>query len=326
MHSPRRNRGVYGAILCALLLVLPVSATYAGDKPLVTAYEGTMNGSYVFSTGNSTYSGTLYAGDRYPVEFTLDLPEDAVIRYQRYYVYWAWSRNDQQAVFPSITVTCCTATDGPVQPAARYMDNKGFASSSDFYSGMDTFSGGNLSPGRSTVTFEVANTGEGNSTFVLQGAGILAVYESPTHPYGITVVKEGCDMQYNSFGITSAMATSTTTFDTGISLNRVNSATLELIAPSAGYTRSDIVQKNAVYFNSADNEELPGFFTVILDLIFPQVRGKEWDDVFYSDQKMQIGRETLDVAPYLVAKNNYVAVQDRGDYLLFTNAIFRVNY
>lgn len=323
MYSRKR---ILASIFCAVLLAIPVSATYAGDKPLVTVFEGSMNGSYVYSTGNSSYSGTLHSEDRYPVTFTMTIPPEATVRYQRYYVYWAWSRKDQQAVFPSITVTCCTSTDGPVQPAARYLDNKGFASSSDFYSGMDTFSGGNLSPGKNTVTFEVANTGEGNSSFVIQGAGLLSVYESPSSPPGLTVVKEGCDMQYNSFGITPEMATSTTTFDQEIDLNRVDSATLELIAPSAGYTRSDIVRKNAVCFNSADEEKLPGFFTVVLDLIFPQAKGKEWDDVFYSDQQVQVGRETLDVTPYLVAKNNYVAVQDRGDYLLFTNAIFRVDY
>jgi hypothetical protein len=317
---------IVAQILCAALLILPVSATYAGDKPLVTAFSGTLNGGYVFSTGNSTYSGTLYPGDRYPVTFSIDLPGDAVIRYQRYYVYWAWSRQDQQAVYPSLTVTCCNGPESPALPSARYVDNKGFSSPSDFYSGMDTFSGGNLSPGRNEVTFEVENTGTGNSTFVIQGTGILAVYSSPASPGKLIVVKEGCDMLYNSYGITPEMATSTVVFEDTIDQERMTGSTLELIAPSGGYTRSDVIQKNAVYFNGQQKSELPGFFTAVLDLIFPQAKGKAWVDVFDSDNQQQIGIEKREVTPYIVGRSNFASVQDRGDYLLFTNAILQVEY
>jgi len=313
-------------ILCAALLILPVSATYAGDKSLVTAFTGNLHGGYEFSVGNSTYSGTLLPGNTYPVSFTLILPDDAVIRYQRYYVYWAWSRQDQQAVYPSLAVICCTSRESPVLPATRYIDNKGFSSPSDFYSGMDAFPGGNLSPGRNEVTFEVENTGAGNSTFVIQGTGILVVYSSMSAPEKMIVIKEGCDMLYNSFGITPDMATSTLVFDPSFDLDRMGSATLELVAPSGGYTRSDVIQKNAVYFNSRQESELPGFFTTILDLVFPQARGKTWVDVFDSDNQQQIGIEKRDVTPYMVGRSNFASVQDRGDYLLLTNAVLQVEY
>jgi len=319
-----RSRFV-AAMLCALLLVLPTSANYAGDKPLSTVFSREMPGGYVFSVGNSTYSGTLNSGDRYAVSFTVDLPRDAVVRYQRYYVYWAWSRRDQQAVYPSLAVTCCTQFGGPV-PAARYFDSKGVSGPSDFFSGMDTFASGNLSPGKNTVIFEVTNTGESNSTFVIQGASLLVVYESPPAPQGIILVNEGCDMLYSSYGITPDMATSRVEWDREIDPDRTSSATLELVAPSGGYTRSDVIGKNAVYINREQNDELPTFFSTILNIVFPEARGKEWDDVFISDSQQQIGIETLDVTPYMAQKNNFVAVQDRGDYLLFTNAILSVNY
>jgi hypothetical protein len=313
------------AMLCAVLLVLPAGATYAGDKPLATAFAGEMHGGYVYSVGNSTYSGTIVSGGRYAVSFSVDLPDDAIVRYQRYYMYWAWSRRDQQAVYPSIAVTCCTQGELPVA-VTRFVDSKGVSGPSDFFSGMDTFAGGNLSPGKNAVTFEVANTGEGNSTFVIQGAGLLAVYESPSEPQGLTLVSEGCDMLYNSYGITPEMATSRVEWDRGIDLLRMKSATIELAAPSGGYTRSDVIGKNAVYMNRAQDDELPTFLSTILNLVFPESRGKEWDDVFLSDSQQQIGIETLDVTPYMAQKNNFVAVQDRGDYLLLTNAILRVDY
>jgi len=313
-------------MVCALLLIVPVIATYAGDKPLSTVYKGQENGGYVFSVGNSTYSGTLHPGDRYPVSFAIDLPEDATLRYQRYYIYWAWSRKDQQAVYPTITATRCPVPGNSTGPVVRYVDNKGFSGASDFYSGMDAFTCGNLTPGKNTVTFEIANTGEGNSTFVVQGAGVLVVYASPSAPPGLIDVKEGCDMLYSSYGITPEMATNRMDFDQGIDLPRLSKATLELVAPSGGYTRSDIIQKNAVCINRGPSEKLPSFITSVLKLVFPEARGKEWVDVFDSDQQQQIGIETRDVTPYLAARSNFVTVQDRGDYLLLTNAVLKVDY
>lgn len=323
MISPVR---ILMILTCAALLTVPAGATYAGDRPLADTFTYEGAGGYIFSTGNSTYSGTLHTGDRYPVSFTVDLPEDATVKYQRYYVYWAWSRKDQQSVHPTMTVTGSSGTTSPAEPATRYIDNKGFSSPSDFYSGVDTFSGGNLSSGTNTVTFEIENTGDGNSTFVIQGIGVMAVYESPSSPKGLIIVKEGCDMLYNSFGITPQMATSRVDFDHEIDTDRLKEAGLELVAPSGGYSRSDIIRKNALYVNSQEKTDLPTFFTVIIDLIFPNARGKEWTDVFDSDQQQQVGIDKRDITPYIARRSNFAAVQDRGDYLLLTNAILQVEY
>ena len=320
-----RNRIAVSLVL-TLFLMAPVLATYAGDEPLTTVYTAEENGGYVFSVGNSTYSGTLHPGNRYPVSFTLDLPEDATVRYQRYYLYWAWSRKDQQAVYPAITAISCPAPGSSAAPVMRYVDNKGFSSASDFYSGMDAFTCGNLTPGKNTVTFEIENSGEGNSTFVVQGAGLLAVYGSPSAPPGLIDIKEGCDMLYSSYGITPEMATSRMDFKEEIAISRLSKATLELVAPSGGYTRSDILQKNTLSVNREKSDKLPPFITTVLNLVFPEARGKEWVDVFDSDQQQQIGIETRDVTPYLAGRSNFATVQDRGDYLLLTNAILKADY
>lgn len=314
------------ALVCAALLAVPVLATYAGDKPLADAFTCEGKCGYVFSTGNSTYSGTIYPGDRYAVSFAPGISEDAVVKYQRYYVYWAWSRRDQQTVYPEISVVPGPGTGTVPVRETRYTDNKGFSSPSDFYSGVDTFSGMALSPGTSEVTFEVENAGEGNSTFVIQGIGLLAVYESPSSPEGLVFVKEGCDMLYNSYGITPEMATISVDFKPEIAIGRMEIATLELIAPSGGYTRSDVIRKNALYFNHQQDSGLPAVFSVILGLVFPNANGKEWVDVFDSDAQQQIGIETRDVTAYIAPRSNTASVQDRGDYLLLTNAILQVKY
>lgn len=308
------------------VLIVPAAGTYAGDKPLADAYTFEGRGGDVFSTGNSTYSGTLFVQDRYPVTFTIELPEDAAVRYQRYYVYWAWSRKDQQSVYPTFSVSESPGADIPLDPSSRYTDNKGFSSPSDFYSGVDTFQGIPLGPGKNTVTLVVTNTGEGNSTFVIQGIGALAVYESPSSPEGLIIIKEGCDMLYNSFGITQQMATSRIDFNQEIDTGRMASATLDLVAPSGGYSRSDVIRKNALYVNRRGETAIPPLFAEILNIVFPDARGGEWTDVFDATSQRQIGIETRDVTRFIGRTGNSVAVQDRGDYLLLTNAILKVEY
>lgn len=320
------RRNLVMVLVGLTLIALPAAATYAGDKPLADAFTFEGKGGYEFSTGNSTYSGTLHTGDHYPVTFTLDLPADAVVRYQRYYVYWAWSRRDQQSVYPALSLRGGPAPGSTIEPVTRYTDNKGFSSPSDFYSGMDTFSGGTLSPGENSATLVVTNTGEGNSTFVIQGVGVLVVYESPSSPGGFIVVKEGCDMLYNSFGITPEMATSRVDFKQETDTGRVKSATLGLIAPSGGYSRSDILRKNALYVNRREERGIPPFFSEILAIVFPDAQGREWTDVFDSDSQRQIGIETRDITRYIARTGNFASVQDRGDYLLLTNAILKVEY
>ncbi|MDD1690545.1 MAG: DUF3344 domain-containing protein [Methanoregula sp.] len=314
------------ALACAALLAVPVLATYAGDKPLVDAFTCEGKCGYSFSAGNSTYSGTIYPGDRYAVSFTPGLPGDAAVKYQRYYVYWAWSRKDQQSVYPEIAVVPGPGAGTAPVREARYTDNKGFSSPSDFYSGVDTFSGGLPVPGTGTVTFAVENSGEENSTFVIQGIGLLTVYESASSPEGLVIVKEGCDMLYNSYGITPEMATSSMDFNRDIDMGRLESATLHLVAPSGGYTRSDVIRKNALQFNYRQGSALPELFSVIIGLVFPNANGKEWVDVFDSDSQQQIGTEVRDVTAFLSPRANTAAVQDRGDYLLLTNAILHVRY
>ncbi|MDD5144388.1 DUF3344 domain-containing protein [Methanoregula sp.] len=314
------------ALACTALLVVPVLATYAGDKPLADAFTCEGKCGYSFSTGNSTYSGTIYPGDRYAVSFAPGIPEDAVVKYQRYYVYWAWSRRDQQTVYPEISIVPGPGTGTVPVRETRYTDNKGFSSPSDFYSGVDTFSGEHIIPGAGPVAVTVENSGEGNSTFVIQGIGLLTVYGSASSPEGLVIAKEGCDMLYNSYGITPDMATSSLDFGQEIDTKRIESATLHLIAPSGGYTRSDVIRKNALQFNYRQGSALPELFSVIIGLVFPGANGKEWVDIFDSDAQQQIGTEVRDVTAFLAPRGNTAAVQDRGDYLLLTNAILHVRY
>ena len=101
-------------------------------------------------------------------------------------------------------------------------------------------------------------------------------------------------------------------------------ATLELVAPSGGYTRSDQQGINALLFNREEEGRLPSFIETIIESLFPGYNGKEWIDAFDADEVRQVGIDRRDVAQYLRDSGNVACVRDRGDYLLLSNAVLWV--
>ena len=316
------RRTLAGLILLLGLLAAPAAATYAGDRPLSTVFHEELRGGYVYTVGNSTYSGALNPEDRYAVSFDIDLPGDATIRHQRIYVYWSWSKLDQNAIYPALSLTR-TDTGENLTEVARYADSKGFVSTNDFFSGTDVFTTADLAPGENSFTLVLENNATDNRTFVVQGIGLLAVYESPESPEAIVWVSEGADLLYSSYGITPAMASSRIDFPGTIDRSDLASAELFLVAPSGGYTRENIPVINRLFFNREGTGSMPSFFETILSALFPGSSGKEWVNVFDSDETVQIGIDRRDVLPYLRSEGNFALVQDEKDYLVLSNAVLR---
>ena len=312
------RRIVIGLIL--LLLATPAAATYAGDRPLSTVFHDELRGGYVYTVGNSTYSGSISPGGEYTVAFEPELPADAAVRYQRIYVYWSWSKLDQNAIYPALSLTR-TDTGENLTEVARYADSKGFVSTNDFFSGTDVFTTADLAPGENSFTLVLENNATDNRTFVVQGIGLLAVYESPESPEAIVWVSEGADLLYSSYGITPAMASSRIDFPGTIDRSDLASAELFLVAPSGGYTRENIPVINRLFFNREGTSSMPSFFEAILSAIFPGSNGKEWVNVFDSDETKQVGIDRRDVLPYLRSDKNFAQVQDEKDYLVLSNAV-----
>ena len=316
------RRTLAGLILLLGLLAAPAAATYAGDRPLSTVFHEELRGGYVYTAGNSTYSGALNPEDRYAVSFDIDLPADAAVRYQRIYVYWSWSKLDQNAIYPALSLTR-TDTGEQLAETARHTDSKGFVSTNDFFSGMDIFATKDLNPGKNSFEVVLKNNATDNRTFVVQGIGLLAVYESPESPEAIVWVSEGADLLYSSYGITPAMASSRIDFPGTIDRSDLASAELFLVAPSGGYTRENIPVINRLFFNREGTGSMPSFFETILSALFPGSSGKEWVNVFDSDETVQIGIDRRDVLPYLRSEGNFALVQDEKDYLVLSNAVLR---
>ncbi|MDI3506537.1 MAG: hypothetical protein PWQ69_517 [Methanomicrobiaceae archaeon] len=313
---------IAAGLILLLLLAAPAAATYAGDKPLLTVLHDEFQGDYVYTVGNSTYSGAINPGGQYTVAFDPELPADATVRYQRLYVYWAWSKLDQNAIYPVISLTR-TDTGEQLAEAGRYTDSKGFVSQNDFFSGMDIFTTADLNPGKNSFAVVLKNNATDNRTFVVQGIGLLTVYESPGSSEAIIWVSEGADLLYSSHGITPAMASSKIDFPGTIEKSSLKSAEFFLIAPSGGYTREKILVINRLFFNREATSSMPSFFETILSALFPGSSGKEWVNIFDSDETVQIGIDRRDVLPYLRSEGNFALVQDEKDYLMLTNAVLR---
>lgn len=316
------RRIVIGLTLLLGLLAAPAAATYAGDRPLSIVFHDELRGGYVYTVGNSTYSGSISPGGEYTVAFESELPADATVRYQRIYVYWSWSKLDQNAIYPALSLTR-TDTGENLTEVARYADSKGFVSTNDFFSGTDVFTTADLAPGENSFTLVLENNATDNRTFVVQGIGLLAVYESPESPEAIVWVSEGADLLYSSYGITPAMASSRIDFPGTIDRSDLASAELFLVAPSGGYTRENIPVINRLFFNREGTGSMPSFFETILSALFPGSSGKEWVNVFDSDETVQIGIDRRDVLPYLRSEGNFALVQDEKDYLVLSNAVLR---
>ena len=316
------SRRIAAGLILLILLAAPAAATYAGDKPLSTVLHDEFRGGYVYTVGNSTYSGAINPGGQYTVAFDPELPADATIRYQRLYVYWAWSKLDQSAIYPVLSLTR-TDTGEQLAEAGRYTDSKGFVSQNDFFSGMDIFTSADLNPGKNSFAVVLKNNATDNRTFVVQGIGLLTVYESPGSSEAIIWVSEGADLLYSSHGITPAMASSKIDFPGTIEKSSLKSAELFLVAPSGGYTREKIPVINRLFFNREATSSMPSFFEAILSALFPGSSGKEWVNIFDSDETVQIGIDRRDVLPYLRSEGNFALVQDEKDYLMLTNAVLR---
>lgn len=174
MHS--RDLALLIMLFC-LALAGTAAATYAGDRPLNNTFFGELNGDYFFSMGDSFYSSSLDPGARYSVNFSVDIPGDAGIRFQRLYVYWGWSRIEQKAIYPVISLRDSRQPDANLTLLNRYSDSKGFVSKYDFYSGLDAYDLPPLLPGANNFSVTLSQDGPPNSSILCFGMAVLAVYE-----------------------------------------------------------------------------------------------------------------------------------------------------
>lgn len=305
-----------------LLLVTPVHASYAGDRPLQTVLHDKYPGDLEFTLGDSRYSGELDHNESYQVNFSVKPPAGSSIKTAKAYIYWVWSKKGLEGIYPEFNASIeHSGKSVPLQQGKMYTDTKGFVSRYDFFSGTHAYdlSGEITGPGNYSIS--IMNTAKDGSTFCVQGIGLLLVYENSELPVVEYWITEGCDMLYAEYGIAPEMATSTVYFEGNINRDDVADARLITVSPSGGYS-SDTEARNKLFFNEK-TRNIP----VIGDLI--QILfggGKNWKNIYQTDETVQVALDERPVAAYLEPKENFVSIQDNGDYLLVTNAILVIEY
>ena len=299
-----------------LMLAFPVSASYAGDRPLETVVHDEHPGELVFSIGDSGYSGELRPGDRYTVNFELEPPAGGKIKFARAYVYWVWSKNELEGIYPEIDVTLFRGNNFSVLPLAeRYSDTKGFVSRYDFFSGMDAYTLDQDISKPDTYSITLRNSAEDGSTFCVQGIGLLQVYEAEGLPEIEYWINEGCDMLYAEYGISPDAATMTTYFKGDVDPEKISAARLITVSPSGGYT-SGTEARNRLFFNEK-TKPVP-VIGEIIRLLFGG--GGVWKNVYLTNESVQVAWDEREILDFLEVSGNYASIQDNGDYLLATNA------
>jgi hypothetical protein len=310
---------IHSEIVLALifLFVSTASASYAGDKPLNTVFHDKVEGKIFFSLGDSKYSGVINYNETNAVIFAI--PPNTKIKLARLYIYWIWSKDGNVGVYPTMEAM---DAGGVLTEAANYTDNKGFVGLYDFFSGVNVYDVTRRVGENYGVV--IRNADANGTTFVIQGIGLLVIYECQECPLTEYWVNEGADMLYADYGITPGMATSKIYFNGDVEPKNIEKASLITAVPSAGYTASGETAHNRLYFNEEDSGlGSSAFLKELLKLVFRYESGI-WSDVYFSNDIVQIGVDEREVTNYMKPSNNFAAVQDRHDYMMLTNAVLYI--
>ena len=281
-------------LFVSMILITPSSFAqptgYVGGT-LETYQHGTINGDILFTIGDSKYRGELSPGTNYSVVFDTIVPEGSMIKVARLYLYWTWSYNGSNGTYPEMDVQF---EGNSIAPDKEYTDRKG-SGNYDYPSGTYAYDvTDSIAADKIQVTVE--NKGL-DRVFSVNGAGLLLIYEHPDLQRMEYWIDEGTDMIRTEDENTSEKAFSTAYFKGVIDTANISSARLITVVPSGDKG------KNNLYFNSM-----------------------EWEGVYEGDPYDQLAIDTRDVTDYLQHDNNLVKIEDKGDYLIPSNAFLILKF
>jgi hypothetical protein len=274
------------------------SMGYYGDDSIETFEHGTINGSIVYTIGNSSYSKPpLSPDDEYAVKCNLTLHDGAIARNARLYIYWTWGKKGAEGSDAKMEVTF---NDRKLSADRQYTDQKGYGSN-DYPSGTycynvtDYIEDGNES--KINYTTVVKNIGKDYAKFAVCGVNLVVVYEDLTEPEIEYWINEGCDMIYETdddgVEITSEDATTNIFFSGVIDLAEVKKAALITVVPSGDKGANEL-----------------GF------------NNETWDeDVYNGDPYPDLAIDERDVTDHLSTSGNYAYIVDKGDYMVPSTAL-----
>jgi len=280
---------------------------YTGGSDVETEQMDTINGSLVYSKGDSAYQSGGNFWTSYTVQWTsgdFSIPVTAAVKKARLYVYYCWD-SSTGGINANVTFNGQNYTMSDLD--AHYKDAKGYKSYHNHKSGTMTYNvTSDFSRTANTATF--TKLGEYKKIAIF-GMVLVVVYEDTNETQRVIWINEDCDIldalgegsdPTGFIGVNETEATAYAPFSGTIDIPKVDSATLITVVP-AGDSGSG--NEDRLYFNTG-----------------------QWDDVWNGAQGKDICINEANVKGYLQSDNNLARIQSRGDYMTATNAFLVVKY
>ena len=267
--------------------------TYTGGENITTLQTHTLNGSVLYSVGDSYYLSGATGWTTYTANWTasdLPVPGAATIEKARLYVIYTWDK--VQGMPDNVSMTF---NDNLKTRDAFYTDRKGYGSW-DYPCGMLAYEvTGDFNTSGNTAVLGNLNPVAGNPS--IRGMLLVVIYADDSEPQRTIFVNEGFDLLYGGSGkcTTPEEATAFAPFAGAIEDIGNKSARLITVAPGADPNEGELI------FN-----------------------GNVWTDVWNFAGATQIGIDDRYVTSHLLAEDNEAAFQSSGDYMEASNAILVV--
>jgi hypothetical protein len=271
------------------------SKAFAGLPSLVLHEHDTINGSIVYTVGNSS-KVELAPTNTTTTGFDITIPGGATVKTARLYVYWydSWysavhGDADLDVTFDGLSFTTADAS---------YTDTKGFGTY-DYPKGTYAYDVTSAVSGTGAYTATIENTAADTNT-VLTGQLLLVVYEDATKSEMEYWITEGCDLLKadSNYCVSPEEAIANVTF----------AGTIDVTDKSASLI-TVVVQGNEAGTDLSFNAQV-------------------WEDVWQTPEgSSKIDIDDRDVTDYLLGNDNVVDFRDTGTQgMQASNAILVVEY
>jgi hypothetical protein len=266
--------------------------TYTGGSNMTTWKTYDLNGSLVYSIGDSYYLSS--SSDPHWTTYNAswdasDLPVTGAVVEARLYTTYTW---DKDGVMPDDVGISFNGVDQTLE--VHYWDDRTFPDSKPYgmlaYNVTDDFNtGGNAA--------NLTNSHIGGGNVSMRGMLLVVVYENASEPRRLIYINEEFDLLYGgpSKCTTPDEATAWAPIIDSIDTSTVVDATLITVAPGADGPEGELI------FN-----------------------GQVWNDVWSFADSTQLGIDERDVKAHLQSTKNLVGFQSNGDWMEASNAFLVV--
>ena len=299
---------------------------YMADEPLENVAHGKLHGHMIYTTGDGAYASLYSVGDTQVTNYDITIPAGASVKVANLNVYYTWTK--PQGTCPEMEVSIENGTGGtyvlPLEKA--YNDVKCTCPGASWILtwGNYVYDLTDYIDGSGTYTVTVKNNCTTCYYFCPAAPGIVLVYEDANAPMMEYWINKGADvlMGGRRYPTSSNLAwwenINNATFPASNSTEKVESATLGVVAPWGDSVLDDILFLNDVELGRGVYNGYSSLYNKTIDSLSMYVG---------ASNNAQVGANVSDVtAQYLKGSDNVVGQADDGDNIMAANAFLVVQY